>query len=179
MSRRTQWWDGDGPIPDERIDHIARELEIGRWLMRAALYGDEPVVEHRFAKVKAAFEAIPGVEVWGTKTTPREAAGIAHPAERIQGGVPDLDMNFMTGWYGGEAAGGHVGFSPVAPMTGRDALSGARPDARPDRGQGQPRLPRRDARDQRAQLHPHHDGDLRHLQRAAGSRPPTTRASCS
>ena len=122
QTRRTQWWDGEGPIPDDRIDHIARELEVGRWLMRAALYGDEPVVEHRFEKVKAAFEAIPGVEVWGTKTTPREAAGMAHPAERIQGGVPDLDMNFMTGWYGGEAAGGHVGFSPVAPMTGRDGL---------------------------------------------------------
>ena len=77
--------------PTSVIDHIARELEVGRWMMRAALYGDEPVVDHRFAKVKAAFEAIPGVEVWGTKTTPDEAAGMPHPAERIQGGVPDLD----------------------------------------------------------------------------------------
>ncbi len=123
QTRRTQWWDGDGPIPVEIIDGIARELEVGRWLMRAALYGDEPVVDHRFAKIKAAFESIPGVEVWGTKTTPDQAPGLSHPAERIQGGVPDLDMNFMTGWYGGEAAGGHVGFSPVAPMTGHDALA--------------------------------------------------------
>jgi 4-cresol dehydrogenase (hydroxylating) flavoprotein subunit len=28
----------------------------------------------------------------------------------------------MTGWYGGEE-GGHIGFSPVAPMTGRDGLA--------------------------------------------------------
>ena len=28
----------------------------------------------------------------------------------------------MTAWYGGEE-GGHVGFSPVAPLTGRDALA--------------------------------------------------------
>ena len=34
--------------------------------------------------------------------------------------MPNLDMNQMTGWYGGEE-GGHIGFSPVAPLTGRDA----------------------------------------------------------
>jgi 4-cresol dehydrogenase (hydroxylating) len=123
MSRRSQWWDGEGPIPEPVIEKIARELETGRWMMRAALYGDEAVVEHRFAKVKAAFEAIPGVEVWGTKSTPAEAPGLGHPAERTQAGVPDLEMNFMTGWYGGEVSGGHVGFSPVAPMTGRDAIA--------------------------------------------------------
>jgi 4-cresol dehydrogenase (hydroxylating) len=123
MTRRSQWWDGEGPIPEPVIEKIARELETGRWMMRAALYGDEAVVEHRFAKVKAAFEAIPGVEVWGTKSTVAEAPGLAHPAERTQAGVPDLEMNFMTGWYGGEGSGGHVGFSPVAPMTGRDGLA--------------------------------------------------------
>jgi 4-cresol dehydrogenase (hydroxylating) len=123
MTRRTEWWDGDGPIPDDVIGRMARELEVGRWMMRAALYGDEAVVDHRYAKVKAAFEEIPGVEVWGTKTTPENAKNLEHPAERIQGGVPDLEMNAMTGWYGGEGSGGHVGFSPVAPMTGRDALT--------------------------------------------------------
>jgi 4-cresol dehydrogenase (hydroxylating) len=122
MSRRTQWWDGPEPIPEEVIDRIARELDVGRWWMRAALYGDEAVVDHRYAKAKAAFEQIPGAEVWGTKTTPDEAPGLPLPAERIQAGVPDLEMNFMTGWYGGEASGGHVGFSPVAPLTGRDGL---------------------------------------------------------
>jgi 4-cresol dehydrogenase (hydroxylating) len=122
MSRRSQWWDGEDPIPEHVIDRIARELELGRWLMRAALYGDEAVVDHRYRKLKAAFERIPGVEVWGTKSTPDQAATLPHPAERIQGGVPDLEMNFMTGWYGGEASGGHVGFSPVAPLTGADGL---------------------------------------------------------
>ena len=118
MTHRDQWYDGDGPIPEPIIEKIARELEVGRWMMRGALYGDEVVVDHRFAKLKAAFEQIPGAEVWGTKTTPENAPNLGHPAERVQGGVPDLEMNFMTGWYGGES-GGHVGFSPVAPMTGR------------------------------------------------------------
>ena len=46
---------------------MARELEIGRWMMRFALYGDEAVVDHRFAKIKEAFERIPGAEVWGAE----------------------------------------------------------------------------------------------------------------
>ena len=49
---------------------MARELEIGRWMMRFALYGDESVVDLRFKKIKEAFEQIPGAEVWGQKHAP-------------------------------------------------------------------------------------------------------------
>ena len=89
---------------------MARELEVGRWLMRFALYGDDAVVDHRFAKVKAAFERIPGAEVWGEKHGMDELADLENPHERVQA-VPNLGINQMTGWYGGEE-GGHIGFSP-------------------------------------------------------------------
>lgn len=121
MSTRAEWWDQPGPMSDAAIDEMARGLEVGRHLIRLALYGDEPVVDHRFAKVKAAFEAIPGVEVWGTKVAPHDVAGLENPSERVQGGVPNLDINALTAWYGGEE-GGHIGFSPIAPLTGHDAL---------------------------------------------------------
>jgi 4-cresol dehydrogenase (hydroxylating) len=122
LSSRDRWWDGDGPLPDEAIDRMARELEIGRWIMRFALYGDEPVLDHRFEKIKRAFEQIEGAEVWGTKVAPEDIPSLEHPAERIMGGVPSLDWNNMTAWYGGEE-GGHIGFSPVAPLVGRDACA--------------------------------------------------------
>jgi 4-cresol dehydrogenase (hydroxylating) len=121
LSRREQWWTGTEPIPDAQIDRIARELEIGRWTMRFALYGDEPVVEHRFRKLKAAFERIPDAEISGTKHTPADFARLEHPADKIQAGIPNLGWNNMTGWYGGEE-GGHIGFSPVSPLTARDGL---------------------------------------------------------
>jgi hypothetical protein len=90
--------------------------------MRFALYGDEPVVDHRFAKIKDAFEtAIPGGAVGGTKHGP-EAWTTLDAHEQVQAGIPNLGINAMTAWYGGEE-GGHVGFSPVAPLTGRDALA--------------------------------------------------------
>ena len=120
-SRRDQWYQGEGPMPDAVIDTMARELEIGRWIMRFALYGDEAVVDHRFAKIKRAFERIERAEVWGTKHDPAEIPALEHPAERIQGGVPSLDWNAMTAWYGGEE-GGHIGFSPIAPLVGRNAV---------------------------------------------------------
>lgn len=102
---------------------MARELDIGRWLMRFALYEDEAVADVKFAKIKRAFEsAISGAEVWGRKYSPEQIPGSENPAEKIQGGVPNLDWNNMTAWYGGEE-GGHIGFSPVAPLTGPDALA--------------------------------------------------------
>jgi 4-cresol dehydrogenase (hydroxylating) flavoprotein subunit len=122
FSTRDQWWNEPGPIPDDVIDRMARELEVGRWMMRFALYEDEAVADHKFAKINAAFGRIEGAEVWGSKCAPEDIPDLEHPAERIQGGVPNLEWNAMTAWYGGEE-GGHIGFSPVAPMTGRDAVA--------------------------------------------------------
>ena len=121
VSDRIDWYDGEGPIPDDVIDRIARELDIGRWSIRTALYGDEPVVDYRFAKIKEAFSRIPGVTVWGEKRDPDKVAELPDPGERVLAGVPNIDINRMTAWYGGEE-GGHIGFSPIAPLTGRDAL---------------------------------------------------------
>ena len=103
---------------------------------------------------------------------------LEHPAERIQGGVPNLDWNHMTGWYGGEE-GGHIGFSPVAPLTGRDAI--ALRDLLRGHGRGSAGLDYIGgaAADQRAQLRPHHDGHLRHQERGPGARRLRRRASCS
>ena len=120
---RRDWWDGPGAIPDPIIDKMARELEIGRWNMAMALYDDEAVVDLRFAKIKQAFEAaVPAAEVWGTKHSPSEIAGLPEASARILGGVPNLDWLNMPGWHGG-SEGGHLDLAPVTPMTGRDAVA--------------------------------------------------------
>jgi 4-cresol dehydrogenase (hydroxylating) flavoprotein subunit len=122
FTTRDKWWQEPGPIPDAILDKMARELDIGRWILRFALYGDEAVVDHRFNKIKAAFERIEGADVRGEKCAPDDIPKLENPSERIQGGVPNLDLNAMVAWYGGEQ-GGHIGFSPIAPMTGRDAIA--------------------------------------------------------
>jgi 4-cresol dehydrogenase (hydroxylating) len=117
LTKRSDWYDGDGPIPDAVIDRIGAELGVGRWIFRTALWGDDALVDHRFDKLRRAFGAIPGVSVAGDKCSPDEAPSLASAADRVVAGVPSLDLAQMAGWYGGEH-GGHMSFSPVVPLQG-------------------------------------------------------------
>ncbi|MCK1281872.1 FAD-binding oxidoreductase [Bradyrhizobium sp. 61] len=119
-SARTDWYDGIGPVPEEIIDKIAKALDVGRWMMRFALYGDEPIVDYNFAKLKKRFESIPSVRVTGKKHGADEFESLPSAVERVMIGVPSTDLNKMSGWSGGDA-GGHVDFSPVIPLTGEHA----------------------------------------------------------
>ena len=83
--------------------------------------GDEAIVDHKFAKVQEAFGRIEGATVIGTKYAGADVHTIENPAERVQAGVPNLELVQMGKWYGGEA-GGHIGFSPAAPLTSSDAM---------------------------------------------------------
>ena len=120
LTARADWYDGAGPIPDAIIEKIGRELEIGRWMMRFALYGDEVVVDYNFGRLKERFLRIPGVDLWGDKHGASEWETLPNPHERVQIGVPSLDLYKMAGWSGG-AEGGHVDFSPVIPLTAQHA----------------------------------------------------------
>jgi len=119
---RADWFDGEGPIPEPEIDRIARELDVGRWMMRLALYGDEPVVAHRFEKVKAAFERIPDADVRSERSFRREEfSQIENGSEKTMAGIPNMAFTHITRWAGGDS-GGHIGFSPVVPMTASEIL---------------------------------------------------------
>ena len=119
-TKRTRWYDGDGPIPDDIIDHIAKELEIGRFGMRAGFFGDEAVVDHNVAKAKAAFEQIPGCDVNVTKCAGVDIPKLENPVEQIGGGVPGLAALNQTYWYS-EEHGAHIGVAPAVPLTGAEA----------------------------------------------------------
>src|SRR6478735_8086556 len=120
MTARAEWYDGPGAMPDEIIDKIATDLGLGRWTMRFALYGDETIVDHNFAKLKRRFESIPTVSVFGQKHGADAWESLPNPHERVQIGVPSLDLYKMAGWTGGDE-GGHVDFSPVIPLTAQHA----------------------------------------------------------
>ena len=174
--RRDQWYErrradarrGDrtdgARARDRPLDHALRALRR-RGRGRPSLREDQA---RRSSGSRAPRSGAPS-------TRPRTSRRSSIPAERIQGGVPSLDWNNMTAWYGGEE-GGHIGFSPVAPLTGRDAARAARPAARHGRRR-RARLHRGHPPGQRAQLRPHHDGHLRHQERGPGAQPPTTSRS--
>jgi len=115
---RDRWYQGADPLPEAVIENICRETGLGRWNMRFALYGSEAIVDAQFAAVKAALSGIHDVYVDGCKykgDTPRDKS----PAmDQSQIGIPSLDLLAAAKWKG--EAGGHMGFSPVSPLIGRD-----------------------------------------------------------
>jgi 4-cresol dehydrogenase (hydroxylating) len=121
FEHRRTFYEGDGPIPDAVIDEIGRKLEVGRWLMRAGLYGHEAQVDMQFERIKEAFSAIPGADVWGSKVGFDDIPKIENQGELVIGGVPNIAGNFMTGWYSDDD-GAHLDFAPVIPLVGRDVL---------------------------------------------------------
>ena len=142
LAPRSHWYDGDPrtPIPDPVIDEIAKKIDTGRWMMRLALYGDEVVVDHNFAKLKAAFSQIPGARVQGAKSSPQDWPALPNPSDQVLVGVPNQGFQQAGSWYGGEPR--HMGFSPVVPLTGekvyrlnqflRDQVEAAGLDYMPD-----------------------------------------------
>ncbi|OPX13252.1 FAD-binding oxidoreductase [Mycobacterium sp. AT1] len=121
LGPRSQWYDGDPtrPVPEEAIDEIAKSIDVGRWMLRFALYGDQAVVDHNLEKSTAAFSQIPGARVRAATCPSEQIANLENPSDRVLAGVPNLGWAEMGGWYGGKH-GGHMGFSPVVPLRGED-----------------------------------------------------------
>lgn len=119
---REDWYKGTDPIPEEVIEKIAATPGFGRWVMRFALYGDKPVVDHNRAKVEAAFATIPGASVTFEEFDGHALPEFENPHHRVQAGIPSMDLDRMTRWYGGEE-GGHIGFSCAMPITGKDGCA--------------------------------------------------------
>jgi 4-cresol dehydrogenase (hydroxylating) flavoprotein subunit len=103
-----------GVLPDEQIQAIADRTGLGRWGMRAAIWGDGPVVEHQVSKVQRAWSALDGAKVIHERTFgAADWDEIAATPDKIHAGIPNLDLM--------EAIPpnvGHLGFSPVVPLAG-------------------------------------------------------------
>jgi 4-cresol dehydrogenase (hydroxylating) flavoprotein subunit len=120
MDQRSRWYEGEGAVPDPVIDKIANELGIGRWMMSMALWEDAGVADHKIAKIKDAFEQIPGASVRFSKYAPDEIPKLENHSERVLGGVPAMEWNNILRWYGTEA-GAHLGNGLISPLTGEHA----------------------------------------------------------
>lgn len=94
------------------------DQQIGMWNFCGALYGPQAVREALWAAIREAFSVIPGARFYFLEDRPEGNDILRHRAETMQG-IPKLtEFNFLN-WDGG---GGHVGFSPVSPITGTDAI---------------------------------------------------------
>jgi len=116
MSVRSQWYDGDDPIPEEMLIAMQDKLKLGRWNASFALFGSKAVTEDGWRRVQNAVKHIPGVELYAREYSPEDP--IMHPRDQAMAGIPSLGEFSLVNWRG---AGGHIDFSPVGPFTGKDA----------------------------------------------------------
>ena len=99
-----------------------RDASAGGWMVRFALYGREALVAAHYDVVAAALGATPGVEV-GRRTfhgDEERAAATIHD-DKVQGGVPGLELIEMFKSIHGEEAG-HLDLSAIGPLTGADVV---------------------------------------------------------
>jgi len=104
---------------EERLDALADTTGIGRWGVRTALWGDEPVVNHHLQRIREAWSGIEGsrVDELG-RFTPENWGEMTTFMQRISAGIPSMDMmEQMPDWVG------HVGFSPIVPLQGAEVVS--------------------------------------------------------
>jgi 4-cresol dehydrogenase (hydroxylating) flavoprotein subunit len=120
--QRDHWYTGEDSIPEDVINKIAATPGFGRWVMRFALYGDAPVVEHNQRKIDAVLGAIPGCAITYETFDGRNLPALENPHHAVQAGIPSMALDQMTRWYGG-ANGGHIGFSCAIPISGADGTA--------------------------------------------------------
>jgi len=118
FTTKSQYTSGKGPIAPSVAQRIMADQEIGMWNFCGALYGPPPITDALWTVIRDSFAAIPGVKFYFPQDRKRRPDILIHRAETMKG-VPKLTEFGFLSWNGG---GGHVGFSPVSPTTGEDAI---------------------------------------------------------
>lgn len=115
---RTEYYDGDGPVPDSIRKKIMADQDIGAWNFYAALYGPPKIMDAHWEIIRDAFASIPGAQFYFPEDR-KNKNDVLHHRAKTMAGVPTMTEFGLVNWVGG---GGHIDFSPVSPTTGQDAI---------------------------------------------------------
>ncbi|MBK6674124.1 MAG: FAD-binding oxidoreductase [Proteobacteria bacterium] len=115
---RSQYHSGPGPIPDSAAKKIMADQDIGMWNFYGALYGPPPLMDVLWGITRDAFASIPGARFFTPEERRHDNDVLKHRALTMRG-VPRLTEYSFVNWVGG---GGHIGFSPVSPINGKEAM---------------------------------------------------------
>ncbi len=122
VSKRSEWYDGEGPLPREAIKRMQSELGLGYWNFYGTLYGPPPMIEMFHGMIQEAFGQIPGAQFFTNEDRPEagdRGAHVLHDRHKINNGIPSLDEMKLLDWL---PNGGHACVSPVSAPDGADAM---------------------------------------------------------
>lgn len=124
LGAREKWFQGEGAAPDNVVQQKLREMGLGAWNLRFAIYGPEELADGRLKLAKQAFTEIPGARFeskkWDVRAHTPEEFTAAIGSESVQGGVPSLFALEVLKYRGED--GGHIGFSPILAPNGKEAV---------------------------------------------------------
>jgi 4-cresol dehydrogenase (hydroxylating) len=115
LTTRADWTDKPGALSDDVIDAIRKKYGVGWWGVSLRLFGRQTVNE---ATMPILEQAMSGLKPLSLKRS-RWRRGEPIPDSPTMG-VPSTVPLQNANWHGGR--GGHVGFSPVLPQSGKLAL---------------------------------------------------------
>ncbi|KIW69779.1 hypothetical protein PV04_05637 [Phialophora macrospora] len=117
--RRSEFYDGTGPIPEEVLQSHLEKTPIGRctWVYYGTQYGPERIRKYKMDIIHQEFTKIPGAKRIDPKTLPKDHYFWSRA--KIAGGQPDFEELSYLNWV---PNGAHLGFSPVSPTRGQDVL---------------------------------------------------------
>ena len=122
VSKRTDWYAGEGPLPAEAVRKMQDDLNLGYWNFYGTVYGPPPIVDMYLQIIEQAFTQIPGAKFFTNETRNDPADLGAHTLRdrhKINTGTPSLDELALLDFV---PNGGHICFSPVSAPDGADAM---------------------------------------------------------
>jgi 4-cresol dehydrogenase (hydroxylating) flavoprotein subunit len=112
----------DGPVipprllSEDEIQALADRTGLGRWTVRAAIWGPADIAQNRLSAVRGAWAQIAGSQVIADNVyAPEDYPKITAAPEKIQAGIPTMQLIEQT-----PPELGHIGFSPIVPLTGTE-----------------------------------------------------------
>lgn len=115
LVRRSDYYKGKGPIPDEIAREIAKKHNLAAWNVYAALYGTPEQVEVNWQILNAVMKKSGKAEILTEKEMANDPT-FQYRADHMCGNMSLREFGFFN-WVGG---GGNIWFSPVAQAKGSE-----------------------------------------------------------
>ncbi len=116
---RKEFYDGDGAIPDEVLQKHLESTALGRctWIYYGTNYGPKHIRQYKLDIIHQEFMKVPGARRIDPDSLSKDHYFWSR--DRIASGEPDFEELSYLNWV---PNGAHLGFSPISPTRGPDAL---------------------------------------------------------
>ncbi len=115
VTRRSDWTDKPGALDDSVIDAIRKKFNMGWWGVGLRIFGREEVNKAVYPILEKAMTDLKPLSLKPSNWTKGQPI-----APNPNMGVPTTFPLQSVNWHG--AVGGHIGFSPILPQSGKLAL---------------------------------------------------------